>query len=96
VLQAGDIVKVIRGSKVPADGVVAFGTSSMDQSFITGESMPVLKNIGDVVIGGSVNQDGMIRVKVTKVGEQSTLASILRLLEVHAWPSVVFVVVVFC
>lgn len=62
-LQPNDTVKIVRGGKVPADGVVVFGNSSVDQSTITGESMPVPKTTGDAVIAGTVNQEGRVHVR---------------------------------
>ena len=80
-LQRGDIVKVKRGCAVPADGTVVFGSSSVDESFITGESMPVSKNVGDAVVGSSINQESTLHVQVDRLSSESTLANILRLME---------------
>jgi Cu2+-exporting ATPase len=80
-LGEGDVVLVRPGASVPADGEVAEGESSVDESMITGESRPVDKEPGSEVIGGTVNQDGSLRVQVTKTGDETALAGIVRLVE---------------
>lgn len=80
-LEVGDLVKVVPGAKIPIDGVVAFGISSVDEAAITGESMPSVKEKGKSVFGGSVNQDGMLHVRVTKTAEESTVAAMVKLIE---------------
>lgn len=80
-LQTNDVVKIVRGARVPSDGEVVFGVSAVDESMITGESMPVTKNIGDNLTGSTVNQEGTLHMKVTRVGEDSTLSQIIRLME---------------
>lgn len=80
-LARGDIVKVKRGCAVPADGVVVQGESSVDEAFITGESLPVSKGVGDAVIGSSINHEAALHVRVTRLSNESTLANILRLME---------------
>lgn len=78
-LGVSDIVLVRPGAKVPADGVVAEGESSVDESIITGESRAIHKKVGQKVIAGSVNGSGALRVRVTNVGEETALAGIMRL-----------------
>ena len=80
-LTEGDVVLVRPGASVPADGEVVSGDSSVDESMITGESRPVEKAPGDEVVGGTVNGDGSLRVRVTKTGEETALAGIMRLVE---------------
>jgi Cu+-exporting ATPase len=80
-IEVGDIFVVRPGEKVPTDGVVADGRSSIDQSMITGESIPVEKNINDEVIGGTINKTGLLKVKATKVGQDTTLSQIVKLVE---------------
>jgi Cu+-exporting ATPase len=76
-----DIVVVRPGEKIPVDGIVAEGSSSVDESMLTGESIPVEKNPGDVVIGATLNKTGSFRFRATKVGADTTLAQIIRLVE---------------
>jgi Cu2+-exporting ATPase len=78
-LQNHDLVLVRPGATVPADGEVVEGDSSVNQAMITGESRPVDKGPGDTVIGGTINGDGSLRVKVTATGDQTALAGIMRL-----------------
>lgn len=80
-LRAGDIVLVRPGASVPADGVVRSGKSDVNESMITGESVPVGKAEGDSVIAGTVNGAGSLRVEVTGTGEHTALANIMRLVE---------------
>ncbi|MFB0568666.1 MAG: heavy metal translocating P-type ATPase, partial [Nitrososphaeria archaeon] len=80
-LNVGDIFVVRPGEKVPVDGVVVEGHSSVDQSMITGESIPVEKGVGDEVIGATVNKTGMFKAKAIKVGQDTALAQIVRLVE---------------
>lgn len=77
----GDKVIVRPGSAVPADGIVTAGNSAVDESMLTGESIPVEKTEGSSVIGGSVNYNGVLTVEVTRTGEETTLAGIVRLME---------------
>jgi Cu+-exporting ATPase len=78
---AGDHVRVRPGEKVPVDGVVVDGSSTVDESMVTGESVPVTKNTGDPVIGATLNRSGTLVVEATSVGADSTLAQIVALVE---------------
>ena len=77
----GDLVIVRPGSNIPVDGVVSEGSSDVDESLITGESMPVVKNPGDKMTGGAVNGTGRLIIEATAVGQDSTLARIIQLVE---------------
>jgi Cu2+-exporting ATPase len=78
---AGDLIIVRPGEKVPVDGEVVEGESAVDEALVTGESMPVKKSVGDPVIGGSVNTTGAVKFKATKVGQDTVLAQITKLVE---------------
>lgn len=80
-VRLGDLVIVRPGEKVPVDGVVREGASQIDESLITGESLPVTKGSGDKVTGGSVNADGLLVIETTALGSETTLARIIRLVE---------------
>ncbi len=80
-VQVGDLVVVRPGEKVPVDGVVREGYSALDESMITGESIPVEKKAGDEVIGATMNKTGMLRFEATKVGKETALAQIVKLIE---------------
>ncbi|MFB6144332.1 MAG: copper-translocating P-type ATPase [Candidatus Nanohaloarchaea archaeon] len=80
-LEEGDRVLVRPGASVPADGVVVEGESSVDESMITGESKPVDKEEGDEVIGGTVNNEGSLRVEITATGDETALSGIMKLVE---------------
>jgi Cu+-exporting ATPase len=77
----GDLVVVRPGEKIPVDGVVVEGETAVDESMLTGESMPVEKRPGDLVVGATLNGQGMIRLRATRVGRQTVLAQIVRLVE---------------
>ena len=78
-LQVGDLVRIGPGERVPADGEVASGRSAVDEAMLTGESIPVTKVEGDRVIGGTVNGNGMLVVRVSRIGADAVLAQIIRL-----------------
>ena len=80
-LRVGDIVVIKPGSKVPMDGTVTSGNSSVDESMLTGESIPVEKQVSDEVIGGSINYNGVLYVEITRTGEDTTLSKIIKLIE---------------
>ena len=78
-LVPGDLVRVRPGTSIPADGIVAEGNSAVNESLLTGESLPVDKEAGSEVIGGSINQEGLLTVRVTKTGEDMALSKIIQL-----------------
>lgn len=77
----GDVVVVRPGEKVPVDGVIVDGRSTLDESMVTGESIPVTKTVGDTVIGATINQTGAFRLEATNVGADTMLAQIIKLVE---------------
>ena len=77
----GDLIRVRPGEKIPVDGMITEGDSSIDESMITGESMPVDKKIGDTVVGATINKSGSFVFKATKVGQETMLAQIIKLVE---------------
>ncbi|GJN26781.1 hypothetical protein PR202_gb14740 [Eleusine coracana subsp. coracana] len=80
-IQKNDVIKVVPGGKVASDGFVIWGQSHVNESMITGESQPVAKRKGDTVIGGTVNENGVLHIRATFVGSESALAQIVRLVE---------------
>jgi len=80
-VQVGDIVLVKPGGKIPVDGIITEGYSSVDESMVTGESIPVEKKIGDKVIGATINKTGSFKFKAEKVGKDTFLAQVIRLVE---------------
>lgn len=77
----GDMIVVKPGEKMPVDGVVAKGSTTVDEAMLTGESMPVEKNVGDQIIGASINKNGTIQYEATKVGKDTALSQIIKLVE---------------
>lgn len=80
-VSAGDIVLIKPGEKISVDGEIVSGTSSVDESMLTGESLPVTKNIGDKVVGGSINKNGSLQVRATEIGKNTVLSQIIKLVE---------------
>ncbi|MFS0656098.1 heavy metal translocating P-type ATPase [Bacillus sp. 179-C3.3 HS] len=80
-VKVNDVVFVKPGEKIPVDGTMIEGTTSIDESMITGESLPVDKKAGDTVIGATMNKNGFIKVRATKVGKESALSQIIRVVE---------------
>ena len=76
-----DIIIIRPGGTIPIDGIIIDGSSSVDQSSITGESIPVEKQVGDNVVSGTINKNGILKIKATKVGENTTLSQIIKLVE---------------
>jgi len=80
-VKVGDIIVVRPGEKIPVDGIIMSGTSSVDESMITGESMPVSKKVGDKVVGATINKFGSFNFKAMRVGADTTLAKIIKMVE---------------
>jgi Cu+-exporting ATPase len=80
-VEVGDIVLVKPGEKMPVDGLVVEGYSSVDESMLTGESLPVEKTVGDKVVGASINKNGLLKVKTRQVGDETALSKIIHLVE---------------
>lgn len=80
-LRVGDVIRIRSGEKVPTDGEIIDGSSMIDESFLTGESLPVRKTAGDTVYGATVNQMGVLLVRVTKTSEETALAQIIRAID---------------
>jgi len=80
-VKAGDIMVVRPGEKVPTDGIIIEGKSAIDESMATGESMPVKKKTGDNAIGATINQNGLLKVKATKVGKDTFLSQVIKMVE---------------
>ena len=80
-VQVGDIIIVKPGGKIPVDGVVVDGYSTVDESMLTGESLPVEKSIGDDVVGATLNKQGTLKFEATKIGKQTVLSQIIKLVE---------------
>lgn len=80
-INSGDVVVVRPGERIGVDGEIIKGETSVDESLLTGESLPVIKNVNDKVVGGSINGDGMVHVRATTVGAESTLSAIIRMIQ---------------
>ncbi|KAJ3127992.1 hypothetical protein HK098_005328 [Nowakowskiella sp. JEL0407] len=80
-LQVGDIIKVTAGGRIPCDGFLVRGTSYVDESMLTGEPIPVSKKVGDTVSAGTVNQSGLIYIKASRVGSETAISRIIKLVE---------------
>ncbi len=80
-VKIGEYLRVLPGEKIPADGVIRWGQTTIDESLLTGESLPIVKQAGDPVIAGTVNQSGAISIEVTRTGDDTTLAQIIALVE---------------
>ena len=80
-IQKNDVIKILPGAKVASDGFVIWGQSHVNESMITGEARPVAKRKGDTVIGGTVNENGVLHIKATRVGSESALSQIVQLVE---------------
>ncbi len=80
-VRVGDLLLVKPGEKIPVDGIVIDGHSAVDEKIVTGESIPVEKEVGDKVIGGTINRSGLLLIRATKVGADTTLSQIVRLVE---------------
>merc|ERR1711991_418479 len=80
-VEVDDVLKVLPGANVPVDGLLLDGTTSVDESMVTGEALPVSKAAGDVLIGGTINQTGSIRMRVTHVGSDTALSRIVQLVQ---------------
>ncbi len=77
----GDVVLVKAGEKIPLDGEIIEGESALDESMLTGESIPVEKTVGDLVYGATINMNGVLRVRITKTGEETVLSQIIKMVE---------------
>lgn len=76
-----DVLRVLPGEKIPVDGKIITGTTSVDQSIMTGESLPVDKAVGDSVFCGTINRFGTVDIRATKIGEDSSLQKLIRMVE---------------
>ena len=80
-VEVGDLILVKPGERIPVDGVVVSGHTAVDESMLTGESIPVEKAVGSEVVGASINQNGTITIEASRVGKDTVLAQIIRLVE---------------
>jgi P-type Cu+ transporter len=80
-IKEGDILVVRPGESIPTDGIITEGSSTLDESAVTGESIPIDKSTGDEVIGGTINKTGLLKIKATKIGQDTVLSQIVKLVE---------------
>ncbi len=80
-VSSNTIVEIRPGERIPVDGEVVEGHSYIDESMITGEPVPVAKQVGNQVVGGTINQNGTLNIRATAIGEASVLAQIIRMVE---------------
>ena len=80
-IQKEDVLKILPGARMPADGKIVMGSTFVDESMLTGESKPVGKSVGDAVVGGTLNAGGMVHIQAERVGSDTTLSQIVRLVE---------------
>ena len=80
-VQVGDLILVHPGEKIPVDGEIIDGTSTIDEAMVTGESLPIKKSIGDEVIGATINKNGSLKIRATRVGKDTVLAQIVKLVQ---------------
>jgi len=80
-IQKRDVLKILPGTRMPADGQIVMGSTFVDESMLTGESKPVGKSVGDMVVGGTLNAGGMVHIRAERVGSDTTLSQIVRLVE---------------
>ncbi len=80
-VKVGEYVQVLPGEKIPVDGELVLGSTTVDESMLTGESLPVVKQRGDAVVGGTLNQSGAVAIRATRIGQETTLAQIVALVE---------------
>ena len=80
-LKVGELIRILPGEKIPADGEIISGESTINQSMLTGESLPVYKSVGDVISAGTINQSGVIVIRVNRAGKDTTLAQIISFVE---------------
>jgi Cu+-exporting ATPase len=80
-IEKRDVLKILPGTRMPADGKIVMGSTFVDESMLTGESKPVGKSVGDMVVGGTLNSGGMVHIQAERVGSDTTLSQIVRLVE---------------
>lgn len=80
-VQRNDLLKIATGNRIPTDGIIMYGSAMIDESMVTGEALPMTKTVNDIVISGTINQNGLIHMKVTKLSSENTLSAIYKLVE---------------